>query len=82
MVLVQDRKSISELQGPGKTADQVVQEAYGDQGAAVMTTIRKAYYSSYSELLHFRPNLSYMPAAAKPLMNHEGINPRKVPGGE
>ena len=31
-----------------------------------MTTIRKAYYSSYSELLHFRPDLSYIPAAAEP----------------
>src|SRR5690348_1228271 len=37
VVLVRDLKSISELQGvPGKTVDQIVQEAYGDQGAAVM----------------------------------------------
>jgi len=67
VVLVRDLKSISELRGvPGKTVDQIVQEAYGDQGAAVMVAIRKAYNRSYSELLHFRPDLSYMPATAKP----------------
>jgi hypothetical protein len=67
VVLVRDLKSISELQGvPGKTVDQIVQEAYGDQGAAVMVAIRKAYDRSYSELLHFRPDLSYMPTSAKP----------------
>jgi hypothetical protein len=31
-----------------------------------MTALRKAYYSTNSELLHFRPDLSYMaPAAPK-----------------
>jgi hypothetical protein len=67
VVLVRDLKSISELQGvPGKTVDQIVQEAYGDQGATIMVALRKAYNRSYSELLHFRPDLSYMPATAKP----------------
>src|SRR5437588_5222691 len=62
VVLVRDLKSISELRGvPGKTVDQIVQEAYGDQGAAVMVAIRKAYNRSYSELLHFRPDLTYLP---------------------
>jgi hypothetical protein len=66
VVLVQDRKTISELAGPGKTVDQIVQEAYGGEGSTIMTSIRKSYYSAVSELLHFRPDLSYMPAAAKP----------------
>jgi hypothetical protein len=65
-VLVQERKSISELGGSGKTIDQIVQEAYGDQGAAILSQLRKAYYSNNTELLRFRPDLSYMPATAKP----------------
>ena len=44
----------------------MMQEAYGDQGAAILAALRKAYYSSYSELLQFRADLSYMPAAPKP----------------
>jgi hypothetical protein len=67
VVLVQERKNIAELQGPpGKTVDQVVQEAYGDQGPAIMAAIRKAYKSNYTELLHFRSDLSYIPATPKP----------------
>ena len=42
-----------------------MQEAYGDQGATIMTALRKAYWSSTSELLHFRADLSYMAPAAK-----------------
>ena len=65
-VLVQERKNFTEMQGPGKPLDQIVQEAYGDQGAAIMTAVRKAQYGSYSELLHFRADLSYMSASPKP----------------
>ena len=61
IVLVQERKSMAEMAGPGKTVDEIVREAYGDQGATIMAALRKAYSSSYSELLHFRPDLSYMP---------------------
>jgi hypothetical protein len=62
LVLVQDRKSIGDLAGPAKSLDQIMQEAYGDQGAAIMAALRKGYWSSTSELLHFRPDLSYVPA--------------------
>jgi hypothetical protein len=65
-VLVTERKNIAELQGPSKTLDAMMQEAYGDQGAAILAALRKAYYSSYSELLHFRADLSYMPVTPKP----------------
>jgi hypothetical protein len=63
VVLIQERKTMAEMAGPGKTVDEIVREAYGDQGATIMTTLRKAYSSTYSELLHFRPDLSYMPPA-------------------
>jgi hypothetical protein len=61
MVLVQDRKSISELAGPSqKTLDQMMQEAYGPDGAATLAKLRKAYYRTYSEFLRYRTDLSYM----------------------
>ena len=66
LVLVQERKNIGEMAGTtARTLDQIMQEAYGDQGATIMTAIRKGYYSSTSELLHFRSDLSYMAPAAK-----------------
>jgi len=65
MVLVQDRKSIGDLAGPSpKTLDQMMQEAYGRDGATTLTTLRKAYYRTYTELLRYRSDLSYMAPAA------------------
>ena len=60
VVLVQERKSMSEMAGSGKSLEQMMQEAYGDQGAAILAGLRKGYYSSRSELLHYRADLSYM----------------------
>ncbi|HEX9119882.1 MAG TPA: hypothetical protein VF840_05030, partial [Terriglobales bacterium] len=66
LVLVQERKSIGEMAGTSaKTLDAIMQEAYGDQGATIMATLRKAYWSTTTELLHFRSDLSYMAPAAK-----------------
>jgi hypothetical protein len=52
VVLVRDLKSISELQGvPGKTVDQVVQEAYGrDPKGLRQILLRAAAFSSGPEL--------------------------------
>ena len=61
VVLVQERKSIGDMgSGSDKTLDEIMKEAYGDQGATLMSNLRKGYYSSRSELLHYRPDLSYM----------------------
>lgn len=66
LVLVQERKSIGDMAFlSSKTLDQVMQEAYGAEGATIMATLRKSYYSTTSELLHFRSDLSYMAPAAK-----------------
>jgi hypothetical protein len=65
LVLVQERKNIGEMAGPAKTLDAIMQEAYGDQGATIMGAVRKSYWSTTSELLHFRSDLSYMAPAAK-----------------
>jgi hypothetical protein len=66
MVLVQERKSIGEMAPASpKTLDEMMKEAYSDQGATTMMTLRKAYYRSESELLHYRPDLSYIAPAAK-----------------
>ena len=42
-----------------------MQEAYGAEGATIMAALRKSYWSTTSELLHFRSDLSYMAPAAK-----------------
>lgn len=62
VVLVQERKSIGDMGiGGGKTLEQIMQEAYGDQGAAILGSLRKGYYSTQTELLHLRSDLSYTP---------------------
>jgi hypothetical protein len=66
MVLVLEHKTIGDLAGPGKPLDAMLREAYGDQAAGIMESLRKAYYRSESELLHFRSDLSYLAPAAKP----------------
>ena len=43
-----------------KTVDDDMTEAYGDQGATTLMTLRKAYYGTDSELLHYRPDLNSM----------------------
>jgi hypothetical protein len=61
VVLVQERKSISEMAGTTtKTLDELMKEAYGDEGSTNLMTLRKAYYRTESQLLHYRPDLSYM----------------------
>jgi hypothetical protein len=66
MVLVQERKSIGEMAPASpKTLDEMMKEAYSDQGATIMMTLRKSYYRSESELLHYRPDLSYTAPATK-----------------
>ena len=60
MVLVQERSSIADMAPTSpKTLDEIMKDAYGDQGATTMNTLRKAYYHSDSTLLHYRPDLSY-----------------------
>jgi hypothetical protein len=61
-VLVQERQNLAEMAAPGKSLDQMMQDAYGAEGATIMAALRKAYWHSTSELLHFRADLSYMPA--------------------
>ena len=66
LVLVQERNNLGEMAGTSaKTLDAIMQEAYGAEGATIMAAVRKSYWSSTSELLHFRSDLSYMAPAAK-----------------
>lgn len=62
-VLVQDRKSIGDLQAPDKTLDDMMKEAFGDEGTATLNNLRKTIRSTYTELLQLRPDLSYMAAS-------------------
>ncbi len=61
-VLVGDRANWASFQPPSdKTLDAIMEEAYGkEQGAAILAALRKAYRSSYSEILQYRPDLSYV----------------------
>jgi len=61
-VLVSDRRTFADMQPPEKTLDAMMQEAFGDEGAAVMKSVRNSYRSTYTELLQYRPDLSYVPA--------------------
>ena len=64
-VLAVGRKNLGEMQGPEKTLDQMMAEAYGEQeGRAILDTIRKTYKSTYTELLRLRSDLSYTPGGA------------------
>ncbi len=61
-VLVGDRANWASFQPPSdKTLDAIMEEAYGkEQGAAILAALRKAYRSAYSEILQYRPDLSYV----------------------
>jgi hypothetical protein len=61
-VLSQPRANFGDFQGPDKTLDALMEEAYGkEEGAATLAALRKAIRFTYSEALKFRPDLSYIP---------------------
>jgi hypothetical protein len=64
-VLVGDRASWAKFQPPtDKTLDSMMEEAYGkEQGATILSSLRKAVRSTYTEALQYRPDLSYVAAA-------------------
>ena len=62
-VLVQERNSMSEMAGPAKSLDQMMNEAFGAEGGSALAALRKAYWHTNSELLHYRSDLSYTPPA-------------------
>lgn len=60
-VLVNDRANWAAFQPPDKTVDQVAEEAYGTaQGDALLSTLRKTIRSVHTEVLTYRPDLSYV----------------------
>jgi len=64
-VLVGDRANWASFQPPtDKTLDAMMEEAYGkEQGAAILSSLRKAIHSVYTEALEYRPDLSYVAAS-------------------
>ncbi len=64
MVLVQERNSMAEMAGTTtKTLDEIMKEAYGNDNG--LLSLRKAYYGTRSELLQYRPDLSYEAPSTK-----------------
>jgi hypothetical protein len=61
-VLVGDRANWGSFQPPtDKTLDAMMEDAYGkEQGAAILSSLRKAIRSVYTEALQYRPDLSYV----------------------
>ena len=63
-VLVGDRANWASFQQPtDKTLDSMMEDVYGkDQGAAILSSLRKAIRSTHTEALQYRPDLSYIAA--------------------
>jgi hypothetical protein len=61
-VLVGDRANWASFQPlTDKSLDAMMEDAYGkEQGAAILSTLRKAVHSIYTEALQYRPDLSYV----------------------
>lgn len=61
-VLVGDRANWASFQPPtDKTLDSMMEDAYGkDEGAAILSSLRKTIQSTFTEALQFRPDLSYV----------------------
>jgi hypothetical protein len=59
-VLVNGRDTYADMQPPEKSLDQMLKEALGDEGTAAIATLRKNIERTETELLHYRPDLSYV----------------------
>lgn len=61
-VLVGDRANWGSFQPPtDKSLDAMMEDAYGkEQGAAILSSLRKAIRTVYTEALQYRPDLSYV----------------------
>ena len=60
-ILAGGRANWAAFESPGKSLDQMMEEAYGkEQGAAILARGRKAIRSSRTEIIKYRPDLSYV----------------------
>ena len=61
-VLVTDRNSYKDFRPVETSLDEVMEQVYGkEEGDAVMINVRKTFTHVYSELLRYRPDMSYSP---------------------
>jgi hypothetical protein len=60
-VVVGDRNSWADMQGPEQTMVEMLKQVYGNDDKT-MQTLRDAVEHTMSELAEFRPDLSYIPA--------------------
>jgi hypothetical protein len=61
-MLVTDRNSYTDFNPVEKSLDDVMEQIYGkEQGDAIMSNVRKTFTHVYSELVQYRPDLSYTP---------------------
>jgi len=60
-VLVMDRKSWGEMQGPEQSMADMMKQAYGEDNKTLQS-LREAVDHTMSELMNYRADLSYLPA--------------------
>ena len=61
-ILVTDRNSYRDFNPVETSLDDVMEQVYGkEQGDAIMSNVRRTFFHVYSELLRYRPDLSYVP---------------------
>jgi hypothetical protein len=61
-VLVTERNSYRDFRPVETSLDEVMEQVYGkEQGDVIMSNVRKTFTHVYSELLRYRPDLSYNP---------------------
>jgi hypothetical protein len=62
-IVVTDRASWADMEPLSKTLDDAMAEAYGkEEGAALLASLRKTFRRINSEMLIYRPDMSYVPA--------------------
>jgi hypothetical protein len=60
-VLVTARQNFADMQAPEKSMQDMMKEAYGDEGAKILADRAKTYHRSATEMLQYRPDLGYTP---------------------
>jgi hypothetical protein len=59
-LLRESRASWAEFQSPDKSLDELMRENYGRDGITALSAMRRAIRSTYSEVIKYRPDLSYV----------------------
>ena len=62
-LLSEPKDTWAAFQSPDESLDDLMRETYGGRGAVILSAMRKAIRSTYSETIEYRPDLSYVAKA-------------------